>query len=157
PSLAGQTINLTSGELLIQKNVTIQGLGASQLTVSAGGHSRAFEVAAKYGLTVSGLTISNGNAGSPTVYAGGGGIDNHGTLTVNGCTLSGNTPAYGGAIFNDSGATMTVSGCTLSGNTSDAGGNSLGGAIYNSGTATISNSTLSGNRALGGDYTMGDG
>src|SRR3954447_4092298 len=33
PSLAGQTITLTSGELLINKNLTITGLGASQLTV----------------------------------------------------------------------------------------------------------------------------
>ena len=157
PNLVGQTITLTSGELYINKNVTITGPGAGQVTVSAGGHSRVFEVAAKYGLTVSGLTISNGYVDPiTTVFTYGAGIYNHGTLTVNGCTLSGNTATSGAAIFNDSGATMTVSGCTLSGNTA-LGGNSFGGAIDNCGTATISNSTLSGNSASGLDYGFGNG
>src|SRR5438105_15256393 len=34
PSLAGQTITLTSGELVIDKSLDIEGLGADQLTVS---------------------------------------------------------------------------------------------------------------------------
>src|SRR4051794_24653372 len=34
PSLAGQTITLTKGELLISRNLTIAGPGAGQLTVS---------------------------------------------------------------------------------------------------------------------------
>src|SRR5437899_2101025 len=34
PSLAGQTITLTSGELAIDKSLDIGGLGADQLTVS---------------------------------------------------------------------------------------------------------------------------
>src|SRR4029077_10883233 len=37
PSLDGQTITLTSGELLINKDLTIAGPGAGQLTVSGGG------------------------------------------------------------------------------------------------------------------------
>src|SRR5262249_4706187 len=99
-SLAGQTINLTSGELLIRGNLTITGLGAGQLTVSAGGHSRVFEVAAKSGLTISGLTISNGY-----IWIDGGGILNHGTLTITSSTLSNNDGgAYGGAIYNDVGS-----------------------------------------------------
>ena len=36
-SLIGQTIKLTSGPLAIAKSLTIDGLGASQLTVSGGG------------------------------------------------------------------------------------------------------------------------
>jgi hypothetical protein len=138
PSLAGQTINLTSGELLIQKNLTIAGPGAGQLTVSGGGNSQVFEVAARAKVTMSGLTISNGSAiglnGGPEL---GGGILNHGTLTVSGCTLSSNHALYGGGIANF-GGTLTVSGCTLSGND----GGFAGGGIWNGGTLTVSGSTI---------------
>src|SRR5262249_25148546 len=44
-SLKGQTITLTSGELLINKGLTIQGPGAAQLTISGGNSSRVFDVA----------------------------------------------------------------------------------------------------------------
>src|SRR4051794_40216032 len=45
PSLDGQTITLTSGELLIKVNLTIAGPAGRSLTVSGGGISRVFEVA----------------------------------------------------------------------------------------------------------------
>jgi predicted outer membrane repeat protein len=142
-SLDGQTINLTGGELLVQKNVTIQGPGAGLLTVSGGGHSRVFEVAAKDNVTLSGLTLSQGRSGNGL----GGGILNNGTLTVSGCTFSGNVvDGDGGAICND--ATMTVNGCTFSGNS--AGDIGQGGAIYNLGAATVTSSTFTGNNALDG-------
>ena len=38
-SLAGDTINLTQGELLISDDLTLTGLGADQLTINAGGNS----------------------------------------------------------------------------------------------------------------------
>src|SRR6516165_7667285 len=44
PSLNGQTTTLTSGELAISKNLTIQGPGASHLTVSGDHLSRVFHV-----------------------------------------------------------------------------------------------------------------
>src|SRR5258708_34647655 len=63
PSLDGQTITLTSGELLIRKNLTIAGPGASELTVSGNNASRVFELSSqtKPQVTLSGLTISNGD------------------------------------------------------------------------------------------------
>src|SRR5260370_6144208 len=83
PSLDGQTITLTSGELLINHNVTITGPGASQLTVSGNHASRVFEVTkTTKSVTLSGLTISN---------AAGGGIFNNGTRTVSNGTLSSNS------------------------------------------------------------------
>jgi hypothetical protein len=173
-SLGGQTINLTSGELVINKSLTVQGLGAGQLAISGGGLSRVLEVdyARRENVTVSGLTLENGkvensvggaiyNLGTLTVsgctltgngntagQTAGGAIDNSGTLTVSGCTITGNTATQGGAIAN--GGTLTVSNSTLSGNTAGntaAGLAGSGGAIYNAGNATISNSTLSGNVA----------
>jgi hypothetical protein len=152
-SLDGQTIKLTSGELDITKNLTIQGPGAGQLTVSGGGWTRVFEVAKGSNVSLSNLTISQGYAS-----AGDGGgiyIDYRGTLTVSGCILSGNTAYRGGGIFNYGGGTVTISNSTLSGNSAgDPASAGEGGAIYNNGnnggTETISGCTLSSNTAYQG-------
>jgi hypothetical protein len=82
------------------------------------------------------LTITSGT--SPTI--GGGGILNHGALTLTSCTISKNTAgtAYGGGIFND--GTLVVTNSTISGNSS-----SSGGSIYNTGTLTLTSSTNAGN------------
>src|SRR5262249_45660549 len=93
-SLKGQTITLTSGELLVNKSLNIQGLGASQLAISAGFNSRVLEVAYNVQVTLSGLTIRDGSAaGDPSAsWVGyvGGGIVNFGTLTISNSTISGN-------------------------------------------------------------------
>jgi hypothetical protein len=117
PSLAGQTITLTKGELLINKNLTIAGPGAGELTLSGNHASRVFEVAIGTHVALAGLTISNGLAAG----ADGGGIDNSGTLTVSGSILSGNSTNYrwkgnnivggeGGGIYNSGFAHKTLSG-----------------------------------------------
>jgi predicted outer membrane repeat protein len=158
PKLDGKTITLTTGELDLTKNLTIQGPGAGQLTISGNSAnwysdysttrntyaSRVFEVAQNVTVTLSGLTISNGDglAGytlgqHPSDYDGGGILD-HGTLMVSGCTVSNNHANAGGGIYSD--GTLTVSGCTVSGN------HAIGGAgIANSGTATLVSTTISSN------------
>jgi hypothetical protein len=151
PSLNGQTITLTSGELLIKHNLTITGPGAGQLTVSGNHASRVFEVdqTAKQ-VTLSGMKIING-----LVSDSGGGILSFslGTLTVSGCTLSGNSANYGGGIMSFNGGTLTVSGCTLSGNSAT----SAGGGIYNAlSMTTVSGSTLTGNSATEGGGIFSD-
>jgi hypothetical protein len=88
----------------------------------------------------------------------GGGIYNHGTLSLSGCTLSSNSAYTGGGIGNF--GTLTASSCTLSGNTSNGHGGTNngyaigygGGAIYNDyfGKLTVSNCTLTNNSALNG-------
>jgi hypothetical protein len=159
PSLDGQTIGLTSGELDINKSLTINGPGAGQLAVSGGYLSRVFEVdGSSTNVTLSGLTITDGNGlGSALRFDGGGILNNGSTLTLSGCTVSGNSvgSGLGGGIYNSNNtSTLTVSGCKLSGNIAYDGG-----GVYNSigATAKIVNSTLSGNIATGGDYDEGDG
>jgi hypothetical protein len=151
PSLVGQTITLTSGELLIKREVTIVGPGAANLTISGNHRSRVFELSSVTSprVTLSGMTISDGvgvfAAGSSQADDGeGGAIRNEGTLTISNSILSGNSAPAGGAINND--GTLTVNGCTLTGN-SAPGGNGQGGAIANYGTLTLSASTLSHNSA----------
>ena len=61
-SLNGQRITLTSGELLVNKSVTISGPGATMLTVDANHTSRVFDIASGKDVTISGLTITNGSA-----------------------------------------------------------------------------------------------
>src|SRR6201999_2322004 len=68
--------------------------------------------------------ISNGG------FAGGGGIDNQGTLALINSTISNNsaTQSHGGAIYNP--GTLTMDNTTIAGN-SAMSSSSLGGAIYN--------------------------
>src|SRR5262249_45409401 len=82
PGLTG-IITLTSGELALNKDLTIAGPGASVITVSGNHASRVFDVAAPETVVILGLTIADGRSLS------GGGILNAGTLTASGLTLSG--------------------------------------------------------------------
>jgi hypothetical protein len=154
------TITLTSGELLVGKNLAITGPGANVLSVSGNNASRVFHISPGNTVTISDLTVKNGNASGQ----GGGGIDNeHATVTVSTCSISNNSADYGAGLFNDgfaSSATMTVRNCTVSGNTATSGYG--GGGIYNhgqfgSGTLTLIDNTISGNSAAigGGIYNNG--
>jgi hypothetical protein len=173
PSLNGNTIQLTSGELDITKNLTIQGPGAGLLTISGNYNPlsltgfRVFEVDGVTA-TIAGLTISNGyGARNGTGGGGGGGILNYGGhLTVSSCTLSNNAAAFGGAICNMHYGALTVSDCTLTGNQFTASeGQMGGGGIYNAYvcSASVTDSTLSGNHGphnygtSTGDGSYGDG
>ena len=138
-ALAGQTIGLTSGELVINKNLTIEGPSSSlspvtiRPTFSLSGYSylRVFEVdGAKTSVAMSNLAITGGegvanNAASAGAVDGqGGAIWNPGKLTLTNCTLDNNTSipnapdlpgrCRGGAIWN--GGTLTLNSCTLDNN-----------------------------------------
>jgi hypothetical protein len=135
-NLAGQTIKLTSGELLINTNLTIQGLGANQLAVSGNKAGRVFDIGANGNVTISGLTIENGkapvNLRFPTGQ--GGGIFNAGTLMLNNCDVRSNTA--GGVVSPGNG---------------NNGGSGQGGGLYSlGGTVTLNNDTFSNNVAAGG-------
>ncbi len=132
-------ITLTSGELLINSDITIKGTGASKLSISGNNASRVFNITSGK-VTISGLLITQGKV---TGFASGGGIFNGGTLTLNNSTVSGNTADFGGGIEN--GGTLTVNNSTVSGNTAVQVG--VGGGIRNNGTLTLKSSTVSGNTA----------
>ncbi len=150
------TIMLTSGELLINKNLRISGPGASSLAISGNSLSTVFHVVSGT-VALSGLTIKNGRNGS----GNGGGIYNAGTLILSNSTLSGNS----GGIFNDTSGTLIVINSTISGNNSYTGATSYGGGMFNnSGIVALTNSTVSSNLGAvgagiyngGGTFTVTD-
>ena len=75
-ALNGQTITLTSAELVIDKNITINGLGPSQLAVSGSNAFRIFHVMPGHTAMIEGLTIRDGSGN------GGGVLNDHATLTM---------------------------------------------------------------------------
>ena len=140
------TIGLTSGELVVDKDMTISGPGANALVISGLDASRVFNVKAGTTATIQGITVSNGSVMGPAEY--GGGVYNYGTLTVTNSTIAGNTSDVdGGGVFNW--GTMTVTNCTISGNSAFGDHVAYGGGIRNAGIMTVTNSTISGNRAGG--------
>ena len=140
------TITLTSGHLSISKNLTINGPGATQLAVSGNNASRIFVISSGFTAAVSGLTIRNAFTADGSQ---GTGIYNSGTLTLANSTISSNLNGFGngGGILNDVSATLTIMGCTISGNSANGTGD--GGGIINGGSLTVINSTISGNSANG--------
>jgi hypothetical protein len=151
PNLSGQTISLDMGELEITESLTIDASEvAAPVTIDAQQNSRVLNFSATSGdLTLAGLTMQNGRSPLP-----GGGIyfRSNGTLTLNECTLSGNSTTGdntpGGGIFTYEGD-VTLTDSTLSGN-STAGHDSPGGGIYiSTGVVTLNQSTLSGNSTAG--------
>jgi hypothetical protein len=97
PSLAGQKISLSSGELLISDQLGINGLGADQLTVDAQGNSKVFFVddgdsTSDIEVNLNGLTITGAVGG----YFGSG-ISNSENLTITNSNITGNSAR---GIFN---------------------------------------------------------
>jgi len=165
PSLNGKTITLTSGQLDINKGLTIQGPGAGQLTISGGNTSRVFEVfGPSTNVTLSGLTITQGSSWNSSGYLrdGGGIVNANGsTLTIENCIVSNNHAAYeGGGIANLFHATLKIIDSTLLGNSvSDGMGDGMGGGLYSVGgcTVTMQNCTVSDNSGAyeGGGLWLG--
>ena len=133
--------------------------------ISGDKKSRVFDGALNADVTLTGLTIRDGNPqggglnfnyNSATGIASvsgdfGGGIFNRGTLLLDGCTLFDNVSRGGGAIVSQNdlnSQALTLRNCTLSGNSQT---NFPGGALLNvDGLTVIENSTIVGNTSSNG-------
>ena len=146
------TITLTSGELVINKNLTISGPGASQLTISGGNTSRVFFInpgaagattgppATNPTVTISNLTVANGKAN------GGGG---EWAFKYSYKGSGGGAAGMGGGIFIN-GASVVINAVQFAQNSA------IGG---NGGVNTFSDG-LGGGGGIGGgggNGTLGDG
>ena len=149
PALNGQTIALTSGELAINKDITISGPGPDLLGVSrtSTGRFRIFNVMSGHVVAIAGLTISGGYADA----SGAGGIANGATLTISHCVVSDNFSdgGTGGGGINSAGSLTIVDSIVSNNRASFTTGNPFGygGGINSGGTLTIINSTITGNMA----------
>jgi hypothetical protein len=130
------TPKLASGELEITQSTIIDGPGYKRLTVSGMRHSRVFRIRPGATVTISGLTIKHGLAGSKALgfHSLGGGILNEGTLTLKEVHVSHNRAA------GDANEKMSVPGFPTTG----AG---AGGGVANLGTLIVSDSRFEGNQA----------
>jgi len=165
------TITLTSGPPFVNMiDLTIQGPGAANLTISGGGTNTDFMLFSVLpptdppppsfmanSVNISGLTIANGNSDNNGFDAGAG-ILSFDALTVTDSVFKNNQApnGIGGAIYNGCCgiASLTIVHDGFTGNTAGSASTSstfsMGGAIFNSdGTATIQSSTFVNNQAIG--------
>lgn len=142
------TIVLSTGDLVIDKDLRIVGPGASALAIDGGFTSRVFRIDSGE-VTISGLTVTRGRA------CGGSGILNLAKLAIHDCTISGNLSdicSGGSGIENRNVLTMKRSLVKANESAFDAGG------IRSSGTLTLINTTVTNNSAGGaggGIYSSG--
>ncbi|WP_170113284.1 Calx-beta domain-containing protein [Ahniella affigens] len=140
------TVNLSSAQVSINKNLTLDGGAGVTLTRVAGSPNfRILDITSGTIVLLDNLNISNGS-----VAGFGGGIQNAGDLTVQDAVISGNasTGSFGGGGIANNGGTLVISNSTLSGNSAAGIGGAL--AMPNGGSAILTRSTLSGNSAQTG-------
>jgi CSLREA domain-containing protein len=164
-NLIGATITLSGGELVIDKNLTIIGLGPTRLTISGNNQSRIFSITSGRIVSISGLLIRDGFVSVAPNGLGGGGVLSQGNLTLNNVQITNNRVvddgggALGGGLLNQNGIT-TISNSTINGNKveDDNRGGCFGGGIASSGDLSLYNVTVSGNQAVeNGNYCFGGG
>ena len=182
-TLSGDTIVLdiaAKGHIAITHSLTIQGPGANQLTVSGGNVATSSNggildlTGSFYSLTVSGITLANGNTSGYGGALAVGGFENHvalnyvalvnnhaniggggfftgqETVTVSHSTISGNSAGSAGGGFDSNYGSVTLTDSTVTGNSAGSGSNGAGGGFYIRGPLSVNNSTISGNTSVEG-------
>jgi hypothetical protein len=157
---------LTQGELKITDALSINGPGASLLTIDASGNdptpnvnngdgSRVFNIddlnlATQFDVSISGLTLTGGDLGGGSAGSGGA-IFTRENLSISGSTIRGNSTLFRGGGIAVMVGNLTVADSTISGNMALGG---YGGGIYSRGTSallrntlTVTASSISGNSA----------
>ncbi|WP_207680130.1 hypothetical protein [Desulfonema magnum] len=141
------TVTLTSDQLVIDKNLTIDGGGGMTVKRSSGVSTqfRIFYVDSGMTIEMKNIVISDGKAldaswstGEHGRHGGGIYVGNGGILTLNECSVKANAAGEG----------------SHGSETTDGGDGGFGGGIYveNNGTLTLNNSTVSNNiSGNGGD------
>ncbi len=159
------------GSLSIGKNVTLQGAGAGETTITQARTDSVITIDSGVSVTIKGVMVTGGYALTCTIPPGGspldaiasgagGGINNAGTLRLVESAVHRNRGWLGGGIYNAGAATLYDSSVSENreancGTPSDF--DRGGSGIYNVGTITLNESTVSSNSAYlgGGIYNTG--
>ena len=157
PALAGQTISLTSGPLVLSKNVTIDAAGATGLVLSGNDADRVAIVNAGAHVVMRNLTVANGFALDLA-----GGVLNNGDLTLDHAIVRDNRVGAasndfwkgGGGIYGGDGSRLYLVDSTVRANTThipvaglDKGTDGGGVYVFFNTHVTIERSTIEGNTA----------
>ena len=168
------TINLSSELPAISTNMTIIGSGSDRLTIrrDTGGDYRILTIDNLTTVSISGVTLKNGRASSPS---SGGGIGTGGILTLTSVIVTENTTTdgvtgspsagSGGGICNCGSGSLTMIDSVVSNNTtgngvvgaSGNGNGGRGGGIESSAPITVINTLVTGNTTGTGPGGSGSG
>lgn len=156
-SLTNATITLGS-EILLVRNVTVNGLGADKLTISGGGATRLFSYfgGSTLNINFSGLTLASGNGSGANNSNQGGAMHINGGATIvnfDAMVFRDNVGSNSGGALLLAGGACRISNSTFTNNSSS----SVGTVIYLIlGSLEVANSTFSGNTgAFGTIYSFG--
>ena len=172
---ANGTISLSTGEITLDKNLSIVGNGIGNTVISGGNASRIFNVtnSAVVGLrlltladgmaamsggalqnmdgdvTLDEVLVTNSSAMGTAGTMGGGGVHNAGTMLIKNSFISNNDAVQGsgsgGGILNSLGGTLTVLRTMVNGNEANRAGGGIEEASGAEGGFTMREGTLSGN------------
>ena len=132
----------TTVALCLTGEITIQGAASALTIIDAGRNDRAAQISTTATVVLQGLTIQNAvELIDYGATAGGGCINNQGTLSLFQTVLTGCTGSDGGGVYST--GALSVVNSSITGNS----GLVEGGGIYNLGTVLIANSVVSLNAA----------
>ncbi|MBE9036817.1 choice-of-anchor Q domain-containing protein [aff. Roholtiella sp. LEGE 12411] len=150
PELANKTIKLTSGELSVKSDITIDGAKADNLTISGNDKSRVFFTAYGTDVTLKNLTLTDGyNTGKGGAVR----VSSYSELTVDNVQFKNNVGGQGGAIHVGFRSDATVIDSTFDNNDGTITKNGFSaGAIANdnNGSLTVKGSKFTNNRGQTG-------
>ncbi len=146
PTVFTSATTLTLASTLTFNNktlpVTLTGPTNVAITISGGGSIEDVSVQGSSGLSISNLTLTQGNGSN-----GGALSISGGTVSINDCTINNSSATSGGGGIYMSGGSVLVENSIIQGNTAPGSG---GGISASGGTLTVLNSTIENNQAGGG-------
>ena len=130
----GKYSGAANNNITITTDMNINGQSQNGAIINGSNTNWIFTINSGISVTISYLTLANGNSSIGTIF-------NKGLLNITNCTLSNNNGTDGGAISNL--GILNVSGSTFIGNTASE----YGAAISSQKTLTVTNSTFTNNAA----------
>ena len=151
---ASDTLKLTGGEIVIDKDITLTKTGKAQKVISGELNSRIFNVQSGKTLNATDIHFING------IATNGAAISSVGNLNFNSCSFINNKGEIKGGAVYINGGTANFIYCTFEGNSIYNNTNlntyiPFGGALYNNGVTTIEQCTFDGNSCRTPSWVFG--